>query len=486
MFAIEMVRVRFAPSPTGYLHIGNARTALFNWLFARANKGSFILRIEDTDIVRSKEDYIESIMHDLKWLGLDWDEGPDKDGPFAPYRQSDRVEIYKRFADKLLREEKAYHCYCSDEELSRKRKTALKEGKPPKYDNRCRNLSEDEKKEIRKRGVKPALRFKVPDKTLVINDLVRGEVAFDTSLIGDFVIMKSTGTPSFNFAVVCDDITMEVSHIIRGEDHLSNTPKHALLFAALGFTAPQFAHMSLTMAPGGDRLSKRTGATSIAYYREKGYLPEALVNYLALLGWSPGDDREILSRQEMIDEFKLERLSKSSEAFDPEKLNWLSGVYIRNTDVDRLAKLSIPYLKKARFIKGKIRGNDFERLKSIVITVRDHLSNISQINDHVEIFFKDKLKIEDKEARDILKVATSKKVLNIFLRKLDNLDRIDENIFKGLIKELENETNVRGRSLYQPIRIAITGQLHGPELKLIVPILGKDRCVKRVKRVLKY
>ncbi|MBL7068404.1 MAG: glutamate--tRNA ligase [Candidatus Omnitrophica bacterium] len=480
-----MVRVRFAPSPTGYLHIGNARTALFNWLFARANRGSFILRIEDTDIERSKENYVGSIMSDLRWLELDWDEGPDKGGPFAPYRQSERLRVYEKFAEKLLKEEKAYYCYCSDEELKMRRSAALKAGQTPKYDNRCRDLQEEEIEEFKKKKKKPALRFKVPDKRVIIDDIVRGRVEFDTSLIGDFVIMKSTETPSFNFAVVCDDITMEISHIIRGEDHLSNAPKHALLFEALGFKAPQFAHMSLTTAPGGDRLSKRTGATSIAYYRETGYLPEAMVNYLTLLGWSPGDDREILSREEIIKEFKLERLSRSSEALDPNKLDWLSGIYIRKTGLDRLTRLCIPYLKKAKFIKKDApEADEFDKLREMVAAVRDHLSNISQIKDHVDVFFKDKFAIKDKEAQDILKSAASKNVLKAFLERVEGSNAIDEDLFNNLVKDIQTKTGVKGRLLYQPIRIAITGRIHGPELKLIIPIIGKESCVRRVKRAL--
>ncbi len=480
-----MVRVRFAPSPTGYLHIGNARTALFNWLFARANKGVFILRIEDTDVERSKEDYVEKIMYDLKWLGLDWDEGPQKGGPFGPYRQSERLGLYEKFASKLLEETKAYYCYCSDKELKRRRQEALKAGRTPRYDNRCRNLSEEEIENFKKKGARPAIRFKVAEKTVVINDIVRGEVTFDTSLIGDFIIMKSGGTPSFNFAVVCDDIAMEISHVIRGEDHLPNTPKHALLFEALGAQLPKFAHMSLTMAPGGDRLSKRMGATSIAYYRDAGYLPEALINYLALLGWSPGDDREILSRDELIKEFRLERVSRSSEAFDPEKFDWLSGVYIRKVGIDRLTRLATPYLKKAKFIRGSVSGPEFENLKAIVATVRDHLSNISGINEHVEVFFKDRFAVKDKDAKAVLKEPSGQKVLQAFLEKLKGVDEIDEASFKNLIKEIQDQTGLKGKRLYQPLRAALTGNLHGPELRLIIPILGRERCIRRVRRVIR-
>ncbi len=480
-----MVRVRFAPSPTGYLHIGNARTALFNWLFARANKGSFILRIEDTDIERSKEDYVERIMFDLEWLGLAWDEGPKVGGKFGPYKQSERSKLYKEHADRLLKEGRAYHCYCSDEELNTRKREARKLGKTPRYDNRCRKLSAEEIKGFKDKGIKPAIRFKVPQKTVIVNDIVRGEVSFDTSLMGDFVIMKSTDTPSFNFAVVCDDTSMKITHIIRGEDHLSNTPKHILLFEALGVTPPCYAHMSLTMAPGGERLSKRTGATSISYYRDEGYLPEALINYLALLGWSPGDDREVMPPQEMMKEFKLEKLSKSSEAFDPTKLDWMSGLYIRQAKIDRLTTLSLPFLEKAGFIKGKPSKAELERIKRIVFAVRDHLSHISEISSYVETFFSDTINIKEKDAKEILKRADSKKVLEAFQKELKEKTKIEEGDFKPLIKSIEKKTNLKGKMIYQPLRVAITGKLHGPELKIIIPILGMERCIKRINQILK-
>lgn len=477
-----MVRVRFAPSPTGYLHIGNARTALFNWLFARANRGSFILRIEDTDLERSKEDYVANIIEDLKWLGIDWDEGPDIGGELGPYRQSERLNIYRFLSYDLIRKGKAYWCYCSEKELKTRRAAALAANKTYKYDNRCRNLPDEERATLAAKGVKPSLRFKVPDKTIIIDDIVRGKVTFDASLIGDFIIMKSTNTPSFNFAVVCDDIKMKISHIIRGEDHLSNTPKHVLLFEAFGIEPPKFAHMSLTRAHGGDRLSKRTGATSIAHYRHMGYLPEAMCNYLALLGWSPGEDKEVMTREEMIGYFKLERLSRASEAFDPVKLNWLSGLYIRNADIDRLTELCLPYLKNAGFIKKDPKGAELERLKSIVRTVRDHLSNLSEINDHVGLFFADKLEIEDQKAKIVMSSMPSQRIIKTLLRKMKSTRTIDEEIFAKFMKEIQEETGSRGKELYQAVRLAITGRFHGPEMKFIAPILGRKNCIRRLKQ----
>ena len=479
-----MVRVRFAPSPTGFIHIGSARTALFNWLFARSNNGSFILRIEDTDVERSREGFVLKILEDLKWLGLEWDEGPDKGGPFAPYKQSERADIYRKYADKLLGEGKAYYCYCTDDEIKERRDKAIKEGEPSRLDDRCQRLSQAELDAFKQKGIKPAIRFMVPDKEIVVHDIIRGDVIFDTSNLADFIIMKSSDTPSFNFAVVCDDCLMEVSHIIRGEDHLPNAPKHVLIFEALGFKVPQFAHMSLTMAPGGERLSKRTGAASIGQYREEGYLPEALVNYMALLGWSPGDDREVVPLEEMIRGFSLERLSRSSEAFDLKKLDWMNGLYIRSADIDRLARLCIPYLERAGYVKASPAKDELKKLSEVVAAVRDHLIKLSDITEHAAVFFDDTLEIRDEEARELLHSAESKKVLTIFLEKLKAQGGLDSGIFEKIVREIGKETQLKGAHLYHPIRAAITGKLKGPELKLIVPILGKESCIARIKKVL--
>ena len=480
-----MVRVRFAPSPTGYLHIGNARTALFNYLFARANHGKFILRVEDTDIARSREIYFKRILEDLKWLHLDWDEGPDIGGPYGPYRQSERLKVYRKFADKLIKEKKAYPCFCSDKELKKRKEEALRKGLPPKYDNRCRGLTNSEIESFKKIGKKSALRFKIPEKNLVVNDLIKGRVNFDTSLIADFVIMKSSGTPSFNFAVVSDDYTMKISHVIRGEDHLSNTPKHILLFKALGANPPEFAHTSLTTAQKGERLSKRAGAVSIARYRELGYLPEAMINYLALLGWAPDGNKEVASLDDMLKQFKIEKLSRSSEAFDPDKLDWMSGIYIRNADLDRLTRLAIPYLTAKKFIKKDKADKKFDEIKNIVAVVRDHLNRISQITDYTKIFFTEKIKLRDKKLKGILETSDAKSVLKSFLESIKKLQTLNEENFALLIKDVERGTSLKGKNLYQPLRIAITGELHGPELRLICPILGKDKCISRIKQALR-
>ncbi len=479
-----MVRVRFAPSPTGYLHIGNARTALFNWLFAKKHNGAFILRIEDTDVVRTKESYIEQIMEDLRWLGMDWDEGPDEGGPYGPYRQSERLNHYVKFAEKLLADGKAYRCYCSEAQLEARRKEAMKKGQTPRYDNRCRNLTSAKEAEFIAQGAKPCLRLKVPATTISVDDLIRGKVTFDLGLMGDFVIMKSDRTPAFNFAVVVDDVLMKISHVIRGEDHLPNTPRHLLLFEALGFPPPKYVHMSITLGSDGNRLSKRRGATSITEYRRLGYLPEALVNYLALLGWSPESGKEILSRDELIKEYEIERMTKSSDIFDQKKLDWMGATYIRSADLDRLTKLAIDYLKKDGRVSDPITQEKFEWLKQIVEVVRDHLSHLSQITDLVDIFFEEAPTIAS-DAEEVLKGDRARSILKVLEEALMKIDRLDKDSFKEIIGQVGQKSKAKGKDLYLPIRAALTGRLHGPELRLALPILGKDRSLARINRVLR-
>jgi nondiscriminating glutamyl-tRNA synthetase len=480
-----MVRVRFAPSPTGYLHIGNTRTALFNWIFAKRHKGKFILRIEDTDIERSSIVFLESLIRDLRWLNIDWDEGPDIGGEYGPYKQSDRLKKYQELASKLIKEDKAYCCYCSQEELSARRKESLDKKQAPRYDNRCRNLTKDEIEKFKKEERKPAVRLKVPDKIIKVNDLIRGETSFNASLLGDFIIMKSNGYPAFNFAVCVDDYLMEITHIIRGEDHLPNTPKHILVFEALGAQKiPQFAHMSMTLSAGGERLSKRTEAPSIADFREKGYLPEALFNYMVLLGWSPKDNKEILSREEVINKFELQDMIKSSCIFDINKLNWINGHYIRSSEVDRITTYSIRFLQEKKLLLGAITEKKFQWLKKIVLAVRDHLENLSQITDYVQTYIAEEVTMA-KKAKEILKKRQSQKVLEILLNETAKTEDFNKESFKNIVNSIQEKTGTRGKELYLPIRAALTGQLDGPELVLILPILGKKKIINRIKKVIR-
>ncbi len=475
-----MVRVRFAPSPTGLLHIGNARMAIFNWLFARRHKGTFILRIEDTDVARSEKKYMDQLIEDLHWLGLTWQEGPDVGGQYGTYLQSERLHIYHDICQRFLNEDLAYRCYCTPEELEERRQIARLTRKPPRYDNRCRNLTDKQKKAFETSGLSFTIRFKVPEELLVFDDLIRGTCQFDMSLVGDFVIMRSDRTPSFHFAVAVDDTLMQITHVIRGEDHLSNTPCHILLFHALNRKPPQFAHLSLTMGADRTLLSKRHGAFSLSEYRKLGYLPEALLNYMILLGWAPRDKKEKFKIDDIIDTFEIGTMSKASSVFDQQKLDWLSGQYIREADLERLTNLAIPYLQAAGFIPTDENNINRAKLRLVVDAVRNNMSCMSQIIQEVDIFFKDVVVSENHV--EFLSSEISQSVLFSFYRELQKQDTLSPEIFKEILKSVQNETKVNGKGLYMPIRIALTGREHGPELYNIVNILGINTCNKRIER----
>ena len=482
----KTVRVRFAPSPTGYLHIGNARTALFNWLFARHNEGRFILRIEDTDSERQVNQAEELIVQDLRWLGLDWDEGPDKGGPYGPYRQSDRSDIYADYTQKLLKEGKAYYCYCTPEELESSRQKMMSQGQMPLYNGRCANLSRQQQQSFENEGRRPSVRFCTSDSSIVVRDLIRGEVAFDRETIGDFIIVRSAGRPAYNFVVVIDDALMNITHVLRGEDHLSNTPRQILIYRALGFDPPQFGHMSMILGPDRSRLSKRHGATSIINYREKGYLPEALSNYLALLGWSSPDEEEIISREKLIRSFTVDRISKSAAVFDLTKLNWMNGVYLREADLSRITRLCLPYLKKSGYIDEKRLGEDNNsRLEEIVASVRRNMSYMAQISELAALFFEEEVIIEE-ESRSWLESSSASTVIQSLQEVLTHSsnERLVDSL--GLIKSVQKRSEQKGKNLYMPIRIALTGKTGGPELTAVFSILGRDRCLQRIRQILQY
>lgn len=470
------IRVRFAPSPTGYLHIGGARTALFNWLFAKHYNGKFILRIEDTDIERSSKASEGTILSSLKWLGFDWDEGPEVGGDFGPYRQGERLEIYKDYAKRLIESQDAYYCYCLEEELETRRKES------PGYDGRCRNLSELEQKRFIDKGRKPTVRLRVRERDaeeskIMVNDELHGRIEFDTKEIHDFIILRSDGVASYNFAVVIDDHLMQISHVIRGDDHLSNTPRQILIYQALGFDLPKFAHLPMILGEDGTRLSKRHGATSVEAYQRFGYIPEALVNYLALIGWSPEEqEKEICTIDELIQEFSLKRVSKSPAIFDMEKLNWMGGIYIRETNLERITQLSIPYLREARYISGNV---DFQWLQQVVAVVKNHLSCMSQIIEHVDYFFKTEVAI-DKDVKPFLQMPMSDKVLSCLIQRLTDIDNITPDIASQSIKAIGKENGINGKDLFMPIRAALTGKYHGPDLPQVMAVLGRDVCLARL------
>ncbi|MBI3582411.1 MAG: glutamate--tRNA ligase [Nitrospinae bacterium] len=479
----ESIRVRFAPSPTGHLHIGNVRTALFNYLFAKKHNGNFILRIEDTDFDRVKREYEESILEDLKWLGLIWDEGPDCGGNYRPYRQSERLNIYKELADKLLKEGKAYKCFCSPEELEKKRKESLSKGLPPRYDGKCCNLSREEIVSYEQKGIKPSTRFKVENGLIEFEDIVRGKITFNCSDIGDFVILRSDGISAYNFAASVDDVLMKITHVIRGEDHLSNTPRQILLNQAMGFDSPHFAHLSMILGPDKSRLSKRHGAESVTELREEGYLPEAVINYLSLLGWSSEDGREIMPLNDIIKNFSIERVSKSPAVFDIKKLKWINSHYIKNKDIAELTELSIPFLKKAG-----VRTETVERqwLYKVIDAIKDNIETLSDINKYAGIFF-DEIITPSSQSSPIRGEGQGEgaaEVLKLFKEMIERENDITEDIADKIILGIKEKTNLKGKKLMMPIRIALTGKTEGPELKKIMNILGKERIIKRVNNVI--
>lgn len=478
----EMVRVRFAPSPTGHLHIGSARTALFNYLFARHEDGSFVLRIEDTDCERSADVYERSILDDLRWLGFDWDEGPGMEGSYGPYYQGQRQALYQEAAKKLLTEGKAYYCYCTPEALEEQRRRALATGKMPKYEGTCLGLSEKEQERLRAGGLKPTIRFHVPAGKIVLNDLLHGIVSFESEVIGDFIILRSDGTVSFNFAVVVDDALMKITHVIRGEDHLPNSPRHVLLFQALGYPLPLYVHHPLVMGKDGGKLSKRHGATSIDEYRQLGYLPEAIVNYLSLLGWSSESGQEIFKPEELVGEFKLERLSKSPVIFDFDKLNWLNGQHLRALAPAALAEKIIPYLAEAGDGEPESLKSNFSWLVKVAEAIQSNLVVLSDVPKYAKIFFEEKPEF-DQEALEVLKGVQVGTVLEQLESALQGFDEIDFEQAKEIlfrVSEALKGLGIKGREAFMPIRVALTGQTSGPELFYLIAVFGREKLLKRL------
>lgn len=478
----DEVRVRFAPSPTGPFHIGGARSALFNWLFARKMGGKLILRIEDTDLERSSRESEENIKAALKWLGMDWDEGIDVGGENGPYRQTERLDIYKKYTEKLLAEGKAYYCYCTDEELEEERQALIKEGKMPRYMGKCRNLTPKQIAAYEAEGRKPTVRFRVPaDQQILVRDMVRGDVVFDSNNIGDFVIVKSDGIPTYNYAVVIDDALMHITHVIRAEEHLSNTPRQCLIYDALGFKKPIFGHISLILGKDHTKMSKRHGATSVDQYRQLGYLPAGIVNFLALLGWAPNSEQEIFSIDELIKEFSMDRVAKNPAVFDIDKLNWINQHYMRQLDDEAFFEAAKPHMIAAGYMTGDETGDKLTWLKKVVATAKDHVSFAAQIPASVEMYFNDEFNFENDEAADVLKAETVPAVIGMLLEELPKLEVLDGANVKALFKTIQKTTKLKGKDVFMPIRVALTGNQHGPELAEMVPLLGIERTEKRIR-----
>lgn len=468
--------MRFAPSPSGELHIGNARTALFNWLFARHNNGTFVLRVEDTDEARSDIVYQNNLYQDLKWLGLDWDEGPVKDGAYCPYRQSERLDIYKRHLISLIEKNLVYPCYCTQEELEEERQNLILSKRMPRYMGKCRNLTDAEKNKKKNEGKVPSFRFKIEPQVIELEDIIRGTVRFESEAIGDFIIMRSNGMPAYNFAVVIDDHLMDITHVIRGEDHLSNTALQILLYNAFRYNTPVFAHHSLIFGKDRTKLSKRHGSVSVGEFRKKGILPEALLNYLGILGTSYPNAQELLSREELIKHFSIERVSKSGAVFDEDKLHWFNAIYIKNTETRDLFLQLKPFIESAGY---DIFGVDEKWLIEIIDLVKTDMVILSDIGSHLDIFFDDKYKITN-EAKEIIKNDENSNVVRLFMEYLKNNNAEAGILYSDALKYVKKQTNKKGKDLFMPIRAALTGKTTGPQLDKVFCILGKDVALKRL------
>ena len=480
------VRVRYAPSPTGNLHIGNARTALFNYLFAKHYGGDFVLRIEDTDFKRNKEEGERSQLKYMDWLGLDYDEGIGKEKEFGPYRQSERIEIYQKYAEQLLAEDKAYKCYMTAEELEAEREEQVANGLPPRYSGKHAHLTKEEQEQFEKEGRKPSIRIRVPqDRTYSFNDMVKGELSFEGKDFGDFVIVKNDGVATYNFAVAIDDHLMEISHVLRGDDHVSNTPKQLVVYEALGFKPPIFGHMTLIVNENKKKLSKRdeTIIQFIEQYDDLGYLPEALFNFITLLGWSPEGEQEIFTREEFVEIFDEKRLSKSPAFFDNNKLTWINNQYIKAQPLERIVNIALPFFVKEGVATQEEVDNNRAWFEKLISLYQPQMSYGAEIVELTKQFFVEEIKFDEEEL-EILKQDTTVAVFEDFLEKLEVAgDFTSENI-KTLIKTIQKDTGVKGKNLFMPIRIASTGSMHGPELNTSLELLGRDRVVARVKAAL--
>lgn len=510
---MSQVRVRFAPSPTGYLHIGGARTALFNWFYARQNNGKLVLRIEDTDTERLKEDSVAQILDSLRWLGLEWDEGPEKGGDYGPYYQSQRQSFYQAAAEALLQSGKAYYCFCSEEELEKEREEQRRAGEAFRYSGKCRHLSAAEVEERLARGCKAVIRVKLPATgEIVVQDLIRGAVTFKYELLDDFIIIKSNGLPAYNFACVVDDHAMEISHVIRAEEHLSNTPKQQFLYEALGYPLPQFAHLSMILAPDRSKLSKRHGATSVSEFRDLGCLPEAIINYLTLLGWSPSEEEgEILTPEQTISSFSLERVSKTAAIYDTQKLIWLNGQYLTNYDPEKLLPHALPFLYEAGLIAdSKEAEQKHAYLVAVLKAVRERVRTLAELPDACQYFFAEVTSYEEKgQKKYFFKQSAGSatvtgsgagshvaagtgagddvaSLLALACARLAGVKDFTVDNTELAYRDLIEELQIKGGQLIHPTRLALTGRTVGPGLFEVMALLGKEKCLARLEQAINF
>lgn len=480
------IRVRYAPSPTGHLHIGNARTALFNYLFARSQGGKFIIRIEDTDQKRNIEGGEESQLKYLKWLGMDWDESIDIGGEYGPYRQSERNDIYKKYYEELLEKGLAYKCYCTEEEILAEREAQAEQNEMAGYSGKCRHLTAEEQAKLEAEGRQPSIRFKVPAGVVYsFNDMVKGDVSFESDGIGDYVIIKKDGTPTYNFAVAVDDYLMKISHVLRGDDHISNTPKQLMIYDAFGWDRPIFGHMTLIVNESRKKLSKRDESIIqfIEQYEELGYLPEALFNFIALLGWSPGGEEEIFSKEELIKLFDSNRLSKSPALFDKQKLTWMNNQYVKKLSIDEVVELALPHLIKAGRVSEHMTTEEKQWVHNLLSLYHEQMSYGAEIIELSQVLFLDELNF-DEEAKAVIAEEQVPEVMKAFLAEIEQLVEFTADGIKAAIKAVQKATGQKGKKLFMPIRVATTGQTHGPDLPQAIALLGKEKVCQRIMSII--
>jgi len=476
----EEVRVRFAPSPTGFVHIGSLRTALFNYLFARHTNGKNILRIEDTDQTRKVDGAVDNLIKVMNSVGIDFDEGPVQGGDFGPYYQSQRLNFYKKYCEELISNSSAYYAFETSEELEEMRKMQMLEGRQTMYDRRARDLSDAEVNENLKNGIPFVIRLKVPlNSEVKFDDLIKGTIKIETNNIDDQILMKSDGFPTYHLANVVDDHLMNITHIIRGEEWITSVPKHILIYRALGWNVPKMAHVPLILNRDKSKLSKRQGDVAVEDYLQKGYLREALINFISFLGWNPGEgeEQEFFSMAEIIDKFTLEKVQSSGAVFNVDKLNWMNNNYIKNYDEDKLTEMSLPYFQKAGF-----DISDIGKTKKVLSAIKVYLNKLDEIPDHLKIFLQEKAELENESLKELLETESSKKVFQSLIKKFNNLDEVTADNYKSTVSEVQSETGVKGKLLFKPIRIAMTGSENGPELPIIAEIFGKDKLVRLFER----
>lgn len=473
---MDEIRVRFAPSPTGELHIGNVRTAILNWIFAKKHGGKLILRIEDTDLERSTKESETSIFDNLRWLGLDWDEGPDRPGEYGPYRQSERLDVYKKYLELLEKTGKIYPCYKSGEELDAIKKASIERGDSAPFRRKELEATEAEIEQHVANGEEPAWMFEVGKGEIKWLDLLKDEIIFQGENVGDFVIFRSNGSPTYNFVTALDDALMKISHVIRGDDHVSNTPKQILIYQALNFPIPKFCHIPMILGTDRTRLSKRHGATSIQEFRKKGYCPAAMINFLSLLSWSSESGDEILSIERLVEEFDFGRMSKSAAIFDVVKFNWMNGLYFREMPPAVFVDKAMPFLESIQ-----VDAADSLKITEALTLIQNHVEYLAQIPELVEPLFQDVMQPRDGEAINVSSKDSSQKIYWAFLRCLNKNRKLDADVFRNIMKEVQGETGIMGKDLWMPVRVALSGKTHGPDLGKVAEILGKDKVIRFVK-----